>query len=168
MHAGQYIEANVDLALGQRYQGFFADEARMMPLYEAIADLGLILMLHSGVDIGYPAPVHCTPWMVKNIVTNVPHLTLVSAHMGAHALWRDVEGMLLGQNIYIDTSYSWYILRNERMADMIRKHGSENVLFGTDSPWKSADEEVAHITGLDLPPHDIDNILYRNAQRLLT
>ncbi|MDD5017242.1 MAG: amidohydrolase family protein [Eubacteriales bacterium] len=149
------------------YQHFFADEARLMPLYEALRDLGLILALHSGIDIGYPSPVHCTPLMIKNIMDTVPGLTIVAAHMGAHGLWRDAEELLLGLPVYLDTSYSYYLLKNEGMTRMIRKHGSERVLFGTDSPWTSADDEIAAITSLDLPPGDIDNILYKNALSLL-
>ena len=149
------------------YQGFFADEARLMPQYEALADLGLVVLMHAGVDIGYPSPVHCTPLMVKNIITEVPHLTLIAAHMGSHGLWHDVEQLLLGENVYLDTAYSWYDLKNERMTNMIQQHGSDKVLFGTDSPWKDMAEEIDHITSLGLSARDIDDILYRNAMSLL-
>lgn len=149
------------------YQHFFADEKRMIPLYEALRDLGLILVLHSGVDIGYPSPVHCTPLMIRNILKSVKGLTLVAAHMGAHALWQDVENVLLGLPVYIDTSYSQYVLGKQGMERMIKKHGATHVLFGTDSPWTRADNEIAQITALHLPTYDIENILYRNAMNLL-
>jgi len=149
------------------YQCFFADEPRMMPAYEAIRDLGLVLVLHAGVDVGYPAPVHCTPLMIRRIVKNVPGLKLVAAHMGSHALWRDVEEALIGLPLYLDTSYSHYMLGDETMARMIQRHGAENVLFGTDSPWKRADDEIARISGLPLSAADLDLILSQNAIRLL-
>lgn len=149
------------------YQGYFADEARMMPLYEAIRDTGLTLVLHAGVDIGYPDLVHCTPQMIKNIVTQVKGLRLVAAHMGGHALWRDAEQLLLGLPLYLDTSYSYYKLGKQGMERMIKKHGAEQVLFGTDSPWKPVSEAIQSITRLDLPANDIDLIMYRNAQTLL-
>jgi predicted TIM-barrel fold metal-dependent hydrolase len=138
-----------------------------MPMYDALADLGLIVLMHAGVDIGFPWPVHCTPLMIKNIITQVPRLTLIAAHMGSHGLWRDVEQLLIGENVYLDTSYSWYYLKNARMTDMIQKHGAQKVLFGTDSPWKSAAEEIDHIASLSLSASDIDQILYRNAMALL-
>jgi len=149
------------------YQRFFADEPRMMTIYEAIRDLGLILVLHAGVDIGYPSPVGCTPLMLRRIVHNVPHLKLVAAHMGSHALWRDVEEVLVGLPLYLDTSYSHCVLGDEGMARIISRHGAENVLFGTDSPWKKADDEIRHISGLTLPAADIELILCKNAERLL-
>lgn len=47
------------------YQGFFADDERMFPIYEKIGSLGMITVFHAGVDIGVPDPVHCTPQMLK-------------------------------------------------------------------------------------------------------
>ena len=149
------------------YQGFFADEARMMPLYEALRDLDLILVYHAGVDLEYCWPVHCTPMMIKKVIQAVPGLKIVAAHMGGFGLWRDVEELLVGQPVYLDTSYSYPFIKSEGMTRLIRRHGAENILFGTDSPWASADDEIAAVTSLELPGKDIDNILYRNAQRLL-
>lgn len=150
------------------YQGFFADEPDMLPLYEALRDLGLIVLLHAGWDIGMPAPIRCTPLMLRRIVQNVPGLKLVAAHMGGHALWRDAEDALLGLPLYIDTSYSHYRLGDRGMARMIKKHGAHQVLFGTDSPWMRADEEIEMINRLPLPAGDKDAILYQNAAALLT
>lgn len=149
------------------YQRFYADEKRMMPLYEAVRDLGLILVLHCGLDNVYPVPIHCTPLMVRNILGSVPGLKLVVPHMGGHALWRDAEQLLIGQPIYIDTCYSQYALGPSGMERLIKKHGSERVLFGTDSPWKRADDEISRIRALNLPQSDIDNILYKNALGLI-
>ncbi len=149
------------------YQGFYVDDPKMMPLYEAMRDLGLIVMLHAGWDIGMPAPIRCTPLMIRRIIENVPGITLVAAHMGGHALWRDVEEVLLGLPLYIDTSYSHYVLRDDGMTRMIKKHGADRVLFGSDSPWKRADDDIRTIMGLDLPLEDKEAILYRNAAELL-
>lgn len=150
------------------YQNFYADDEKMMPLYEAMRDLGLIAMLHAGWDIGLPAPIRCTPLMISRVIKNVPGLKLVAAHMGGHALWRDVEETLLGLPLYIDTSYSHYVLQDEGMVRMIKKHGADRVLFGSDSPWKRADDDVRTIMGFDLPLEDKEAILYKNAAALLS
>ncbi|MGI5849761.1 MAG: amidohydrolase family protein [Christensenellales bacterium] len=149
------------------YQHFYADEPRMMPLYEALRDLGLIVSLHSGMDIGYPVPVHCTPLMIKNIMESIKGLKIIAAHMGAYALWQDVEALLIGLPIFFDTSYSYHALKQQGMERIIKKHGAENVLFGTDSPWKRADTEISRIIALNLPARDIDKILFGNALSLL-
>jgi len=149
------------------YQRFFADEARMIPVYELLRDAGLIVVLHAGIDIGYPSPVYCTPLMVRRVIDTIPGIRLVAAHMGSHALWHDVEEVLVGQPVYLDTSYSFYLLEKQGMERMINKHGAENVLFGTDYPWKSAGDEIPNILSLSLPVSDIDKIMYANALSLL-
>ena len=100
---------------------FFADEERMMPIYDTAKQLGLIVLLHSGVDIGLEGAVHCTPLMIKRVLENIPGIKLVAAHMGSHALWRDVEETLIGRDVYLDTSYSSYELKQEGMLRMIKK-----------------------------------------------
>lgn len=149
------------------YQDFFADDKKIFPLYEALRDAGLIAVFHSGMDIGIPVPIHCTPLMIKKVQENFKGLMIVAAHMGAHALWQDVEDLLTGTPVYLDTSYSHYALGNSGMERMIKRHGSERVLFGTDSPWTRADEEIRMIMELALPESDIENILCNNALRLL-
>ena len=51
----------VGIKLHADYQDFFVDDPSLAPIYHALADAGLILLMHSGVDIGLPFPVHCTP-----------------------------------------------------------------------------------------------------------
>ena len=65
----------------------------------------------------------------------------------------------------LDASASW--LTEKGMERMIGKHGAENVLFGTDSPWRDVELEIRRIRELPLPADDIDKIFYRNALRLL-
>ena len=36
------------------YQDFIVDEERMLPFYEKISEEGLILVMHTGYDIGFP------------------------------------------------------------------------------------------------------------------
>ena len=149
------------------YQGFFADEERMMPIYEAVRDLGLTLLLHAGVDIGLPGQVHCTPLMIKRILSNVPGIKLVAAHMGSHALWRDVEELLVGKDLFLDTSYSSYKLMREGMTRIIKNHGVDRIVFGSDSPWTDAGAEIEFIKELSLKQSEIEAILYKNALSLL-
>ena len=149
------------------YQRFLADEQRMMPIYRALAENDLVLMLHAGVDIGLFNLVHCTPLMISYILETVPELTMIAAHMGGHALWHDAEELLVGKNLYFDTSYAYYQLHREGMTRMIKNHGADKVLFGTDSPWRAVDAAIEQITSLDLPAADIDRIMYKNAQELL-
>lgn len=150
------------------YQGFFVDEERMWPIYEALLQEGLIILFHAGVDIGLPPPVHCTPERLARVLSRFPGGRIVAAHMGGFRQWESVVRHLVGKDIYFDTSFSFAELGAAGMSRLIRDHGPEKVLFGSDSPWTSQKESLTAIQHLDLPPDDRERILYRNALALLS
>jgi predicted TIM-barrel fold metal-dependent hydrolase len=149
------------------YQDFFVDEERMLPLYRALAAHGLIVLFHAGVDIGLPPPVHCPPDRLARVLDAVPELPIIAAHMGGYYCWEAVEQYLLGRDVYLDTSYSLADLGAERMARLIRTHGAQRILFGTDSPWTGQAAEIAGIRHLGLTIEEQQAILGENAARLL-
>lgn len=149
------------------YQKFFVDEERMFPIYEAIFQEDLILLLHSGVDIGLPAPYHCCPKRLQRVAETFPGAKIIAAHMGGYDCWDYVEEYLVGTDILFDTSFSSHRMGIERMVNIIRGHGPEKILFGTDSPWTHQKSEVKTIESLPLPLKDKKLILGENAARLL-
>jgi predicted TIM-barrel fold metal-dependent hydrolase len=149
------------------YQDFFVDEERMWPIYEALFRDGLIILFHAGVDIGLSPPVHCTPEGLSKVLQQFPGGRIVAAHMGGYQCWDGVERHLAGKDVFFDTSYSFADLGASGMTRLIRAHGSDKVLFGTDSPWTSQKGSVASIQNLDLPAGDKERILYGNAFSLL-
>jgi len=149
------------------YQQFFVDDPELFPIYNALADAGLILLFHAGVDIGLPPPVHCTPARLARVLDAAPDLTIIAAHMGGYSCWDDVERYLVGRELYFDTSYSMADLGAERMTDLIHAHGAGRILFGTDSPWTDQSAEVANIRALPLTDDEKAAILGGTALRLL-
>jgi predicted TIM-barrel fold metal-dependent hydrolase len=53
------------------------------------------------------------------------------------------------------------------MTALIKSHGADKILFGTDSPWTDQAEEIASIRALPLEYNEIDAILGKNASILL-
>lgn len=149
------------------YQGFFVDEFRLLPMYRALADAGLIVLFHAGIDIGVPPPVHCPPDRLARLLDAVPDLTVIAAHMGGYGQWDAVEQHLLGRSVYLDTAYSLSDLGAERMVAMIHRHGADRVLFGTDSPWTDQAAEIAGISALPLTEEERTAVLGKNARQLL-
>ena len=92
---------------------------------------------------------------------------IVLAHVGGHLQWRLVEELLVGQNVYFDLSYSMHFMDKNTLVRIIENHGSDRILFATDSPWSSQRESVKLVQSLPLGNDDLDNILYKNAMRLL-
>jgi hypothetical protein len=149
------------------YQTFFVDEERMFPLYRQVADAGLIAFFHAGVDIGLPPPVHCPPARLAKVLDRVPDLTVVAAHFGGFKMWDDVEKHLIGRDLWLDTSYTLAWLPAERFVKMARKHGTNKVLFGTDSPWADQGEEIRRHAESGLTESELVAVFHDNAARLL-
>jgi hypothetical protein len=149
------------------YQDFFVDDSKMLPIFCALADAGLIVLLHAGVDIGLPPPVHCTPERLARMLDAVPGLSVIAAHMGGYCCWDDVERYLIGRDLYFDTSYSLADLGAKRMMAIMRNHGIDKILFGTDSPWTDQSAEIAGIRAFSLSSDEKAAILGGNASLLL-
>lgn len=149
------------------YQEFFVDEPELFPMYQALADAGLILLFHAGIDIGLPPPVHCTPERLARVLDAVPDLTIIAAHMGGYQCWDEAERYLVGRDLYLDTSYTIADLGPKRMTAMIKAHGPSRILFGTDSPWTDQAAEIAAIRALNLTEDQIADVLGDNAAHLL-
>ena len=149
------------------YQGFNVNDKALYPIYDKIAQMGLICVFHAGFDPVSPQHVYCPPDQARRLHRQFPKLKMVLAHMGGSMRWDEAEQYLMGENIYLDTSFCAGNLPTEQCQKMIRKHGSEKILYGSDCPWMNGAKNIAYINNLDISAADKDNIFYKNAQRLL-
>ncbi len=160
------------------------DDIRYLHILEAAADFGLTVVVHGGIDIGFPDNLCCTPKKIANAVKQVGNIKLIAAHMGGWRMWHQARDELAPlKNVFIDTSFSlgyldnadteyipylWRnMLDNEQAVELIRAFGAERVLFGTDSPWRNQKDEAEQIDALPLTKEEKDRILYQNALELL-
>lgn len=149
------------------YQNFFVDEPRLFKIYEKIFEAGLIILFHAGIDIGLPKPYHCTPQKLKKVLDSFPGAKIIAAHMGGYLYWKEVEKQLVGRDIYFDTSYSLTDLGAQTMAKIIKEHGTNKIIFGTDSPWGEQAKEIQMLKALELSHEELQMVLSDNAQKLL-
>lgn len=149
------------------YQGFFVDDKKMYPIYEKTAQEGMIALFHCGEDIAFPELVRNPPHRFKNVLIDIPNLKVVGAHMGGHRMFDEVAQLLTSMNLYLDTSFAHYILGDVKFEELIRKHGVERILFGSDSPWDDPNQQMNIIDSLGFSSKEKDMIFYKNAQRLL-
>ena len=112
----------------------------MLPIYEKIASLGLITVFHAGVDIGSPIrALHAgTPCYILPAFGNAP---VVAAHMGGYLCWKDVLRFLAGKALYFDTAFSFSRMPPDWAREIIRTHGTEKILLGSDMPWSATGHE---------------------------
>jgi len=59
------------------------------------------------------------------------------------------------------------MLDEEAFCSLVNAFGSERILFGSDSPWADQSASLSAIRALPLRSEEKDNILGRNARKLL-
>ena len=92
---------------------------------------------------------------------------MVLAHFGGWSQWDEVYEYLAGENIWLDTAFIYDYISKEQFFKILEKHGSDKILFATDSPWSDMAKGIDWIQKLDLPQNVTEDILSGNAKRLL-
>lgn len=148
------------------FQGFMADDARYAPLYRKISALGLVTVFHAGVDYNYSPPYGGTPERIAAALKwfDAP---VVAAHWGGIGSAESVLAHLAGREVYLDTSFGYATMPRHYAAAILRAHGADKMLFGTDTPWHTAAMEMRLLDSLDIPREDMEKIRYQNAAKLL-
>jgi hypothetical protein len=149
------------------YQDFVFNDTRMFPLYERIEEHGLILLAHTGFDLGYPYERVADPPKIVDVVRSFPTLKLVTTHMGGWQDWDSVEKHLLGKPVYMGISYSFPFIGRRRARHFLCAHPPEYILFGSDSPWGSQEKTMEDLLALELGEELNRRICFENAARLL-
>lgn len=149
------------------YQDFILDDKKMLPIYDYALSKGLILLFHAGYDPAYKSPFRSNPKMFSNILNELGGGTIVAAHLGGAKQWDDVIEFLAGKDIYLDTSMGFKYYSKEQFLKVVELHGADKILFGSDSPWSRADEEISILKSMPLTDSQKDKILYLNAKKLL-
>ena len=149
------------------YQGVMIDDIRYLRIIEYASELGLIIITHAGVDIGFPDLVRCTPERALRVLQEVKPDKLVLAHCGGWGLWEEVIDTLAGESVYMDTAYSMGHISEELFVTLCRSHGVEKMLFGSDCPWGNPKRDLEAFLTMPLTAQEQELILHQNAERLL-
>ena len=148
------------------YHTIEPDDERLFAMYEAMIEERMIVLFHAGVDIEIPT-LNSTPEHFARLIDRFPDLAMILAHLGGFRQWEEVARVLIGRDVYLDTSYVLGHLPDEDFVTMVRAHGADRVLFGTDSPWADQKGELEHLRSLPFSEKELDNICGENAARLL-
>ena len=144
------------------FQGYYVDSPEMEKIYSLIEGK-LPVLIHTG-DRKYD---FSSPRRIANVLHRHPGLTVIAAHLGGFCQWEQSMKYLIGKNLYIDTSSSACYMEPERALSMIRAHGVDKVLFGTDYPLRRHSDELKTIEGLGLTEAEKSLIYFENAKKLL-
>lgn len=150
------------------YQNFSLSDPSVWPMFGKMADLGLVVVCHSGYDIGYPGRYDsCSPADIVSLLKNVRDLKFVAAHLGGcYGFPAHATDELLECGAYIDTSALHINRYRDEEMRLLRSWPRERILFGTDFPWEHYPEALRWVRSFRAP-EDLSDLLGLNACRLL-
>lgn len=157
-------------------QAFHPNDPAVYPLYEAIQELGVPALFHSGqtgIGAGMPGGhgirlKYSNPLALDDVAADFPGLTIIIAHPSFP--WQD-EALAIAThkpNVYIDLSGwspKYFPPQLVRYAGSLLKH---KMLFGTDFPLINPDRWLADFADLPIKDEVRPLILKDNAIRALT
>ena len=149
------------------YQDTYFNDIRYKRIISYATELGLIISVHAGQDPKCPDNIHCTPAMAEEVLNEVEPEKLVLAHMGGNELWSEVEERLVGRNVYFDTGVILDRMPQEQFLRMVREHGADRIVFGTDSPWADQKKFVEILKEMPLEEEERNQIFAGTAVELL-
>lgn len=155
------------------FQDTNLDDPPVLRLLKAAWERDLIVTVHGGMDISFPDRKESSWERICRMLDAVPPKKLVLAHMGAWSQWKEAERFLGTPGVWLDTSFCLSpsdrppFLPQEQFVRMVRLHGADRVLFGTDSPWTDQGESLALLRRSGLTEDELKKILSENAAFLL-
>jgi len=138
------------------------DDPRMHTIYTLCEDR-LPILLHTG-DCRYD---YSNPNRLIPVLEKYPNLMVIGAHFGGWSIWEDATKKLYEYpNFLVDCSSSLYAISSQKAKELILTYGVDRVLFGTDYPLWTPEEEIERFMAVDLTEEQRENILYNNAAKL--
>lgn len=176
-------EGILGIKLHPAYQNMDLDDIRMMRIIAYASELGLIVLIHAGYDIGIYDHNYASVAHILKILKEVQPEKFVLAHMGNWAFWNEVESDLAGAPVWLDSSFSIgpieqrqdggvypynnVVLEDKDFLRLARKHGMDKILFATDCPWQGQKKYVKRFRNIGLTKEEQRLFFAENAVKLL-
>jgi len=155
-------------------QGFYPNDRSAYPLYEVIAEHGLVSLFHSGqtgVGAGQPGGggvrlKYANPMLVDDVAADFPDMNIILAHPSFP--WQD-EALAVATHkprVYIDLSGwspKYFPPQLVQYANTLLRH---KMLFGSDFPVITPDRWLRDFGTLAIKPEVVPLILKDNAAGL--
>lgn len=145
------------------FQGFAIDSPKADEIYQAAAGR-MPILFHVGdkkSDLSHPE-------RLARVIEKFPSLTVIAAHLGGYSVW-DEASSVIGRkgNVYLDCSSALEFMSAEEARDIILRHGTDRVLFGSDFPMHDPSHTAELLKKLKLSDSDYEKIFHENAEKLL-
>ncbi|MCX8093981.1 MAG: amidohydrolase family protein [Candidatus Goldbacteria bacterium] len=149
------------------YQSFYPDDGGMKVIYDACIKNDIFILFHAGADAAFDFDdAKGTPKRFRQVIKSYPKLKIILAHMGGYQMWDMVYKELVGLNVYFDTAFC-NEMDDNIMANLIKEHGCDKIVFGTDFPWERVSVLSNKIKKLINDTESKNKIFCLNAKKLL-
>jgi predicted TIM-barrel fold metal-dependent hydrolase len=151
------------------FQSLSFTDPRVHEIAQGLADDDITVITHAGAGGTPEENERGNPAALRVLVEKVPELALIACHYGGYHLLDEAESELVGSTAYLETSWppTMAELDPVRIRDLIRRHGADRVVFGSDWPMTDPAAEMAGIRALGLTDEETAGVLGGNLARLL-
>lgn len=141
-------------------QQFSLDAAATLDMFALIQTLNLkdntgffvvLDTLYTAHEFFGSRPEHTTtPQLLGQLIRQFPGVNFIAAHMGGLlASYDDITTHLPPmENLFLDTANSAHVLPQAQFVSLLKRHGPERIIFGTDWPWFIHADEIDTICHL--------------------
>jgi uncharacterized protein len=151
------------------FQQLSFTDSRVIELMQALADANVIVITHAGSGGGEEANLRGAPNNLRQAIDAVPTLRVIACHFGGYHCLDQAEELLVGSRAFLETSWPPSVadLDPQRLIAIMRRHGMERIIFGSDWPMADPGREIATIRSFGLETKEEAGILGDNLATLL-
>lgn len=159
----------VGVKLHPLFQDVSLGDPRVEEILKALAEASMPVITHVGSGGDDAANERGAPHHLARLAEAVPDLTMIACHFGGYHRLEEAEQHVIGSRVLLETSWPPTVgeLDRQRIVDLIRKHGADRVVYGSDWPMADPAAEIAAVRALGLTQEEADGILGGNISRVL-
>ncbi|MBD5655758.1 MAG: amidohydrolase [Candidatus Eremiobacteraeota bacterium] len=142
-----------------------ADDPLLFPIYRECQLLGVPVFIMSGPTT--PSLADTEPRSIARVAKAFPKLSIVACHGCYPFVLEMIAVALMHPNVFVSPDMYTFLPGGQSYIDAANGFMKDQLLFGTAYPFKPMKQGVDEFLRLGLRPDVVDNVMYRNAAKLL-
>jgi uncharacterized protein len=178
VHTGLSVDENLRhlrdngiraVKLHPNFQGISLGAPETLELFHALAAEEIVVLAHVGEGSDAEASERGASRHIDAILRAAPDLQLIACHFGGYHDLESARASAIGSSVYLETSWppSVASLGAAAVLEMVRAHGADRFVFGSDWPMADPKAELAFLRSIGLTSEEEAAVLGGNLQRLL-
>ena len=150
------------------FQKVNLEDPKYEEMWRKINELGFPVLIHMGTA-RIVRPYDLYPSGIRKILKSAPDIPIIMAHMGSFCMMKNPNENLenLPENVFIDTAMSAELEEAGEFEEIIRRFGTNRVLYGSDFPYGTQKAAIARIRDSSFTDSEKEDMLWRNAAKIL-